>query len=146
MCSTSTCGATSGGFFVLILFGVLYCLLSLYCPLHSWGTEVDCVHLCLAGSDCFPLSYCSESPWDISLCSSHRQVSQSVLSADLCCFPLSSLSFCCLSSNKSRLISPVGTWSLSCVSPLSLLLIRLWCWTSPCAALAHTPCPIPSNM
>lgn len=60
------------------------CLLNLCLPLHSWGTKVDCVHLCLAGSDCLPLPYCSEDPWDIAFCSSHRQVSQCVFSANLC--------------------------------------------------------------
>lgn len=61
------------------------CLLSLCCPLHSWGTKADCGHFCLAGSDCLPLPYCSEGPWDIPFCSSHWQVSQCVFSADLCC-------------------------------------------------------------
>lgn len=44
---------------------------------HSWRTKVDCVHLCLAGSDCLPLPYCSEGAWDFPFCPFDRQVSQS---------------------------------------------------------------------
>lgn len=60
------------------------CLLNLCLPLHSRRTKVNRVHLRVAGSDCLPLSYCSEDPWDVAFCSSHWQVSQCWLSADLC--------------------------------------------------------------
>lgn len=51
---------------------------------NSRRTKVNRVHLRVAGSDCLPLSYCSKDPWDVAFCSSHRQVSQCWLSADLC--------------------------------------------------------------
>lgn len=55
---------------------------------HSWRTEADRVHLCFAGSDCLPFSYCSEDPRDLSVCPSNWKVSQHVLSADPCWFVL----------------------------------------------------------
>lgn len=62
-----------------------YTLYSLLSPnpllsVYSRGTKVDCVHLCFAGSDCLPFPNCSEGPWDVAFCSSHRQVSVSVCS------------------------------------------------------------------
>lgn len=60
--------------------------------------------------------------------------------------------FVCLSIRNAWLLlntdpmSSSGTWSSSCLSPLSLLLIKLWCWTSPFAAPALTQCLIASSM
>ena len=132
---------------MIIAFGLVL-LLSLYCRLHSWGTKADCVHLCLAGSDCLPLSYCSKDPWDISLCSSHWQVSQCVFNSDLCWgfLVFNNYVFSPPVQHRSTLMSSSGTWSLSWVSRPSLPLIKLWCWTSPCAAQTLIPCPTASSM
>lgn len=77
----------------------VYCVLSLCLSSHSWRTEVDSGNLCLAGSDCLPLSYCSESPWDVSVCPSDWQVSYCVFSAAPCwlCFPFVWTAFSLLS-------------------------------------------------